>query len=615
MFENIKKVLIGRPLRSAEIHEQKFNVIRGLPILSSDAISSVAYAGEEILWVLVPVIGILAYKYMFYAAICIIVLLIILVFSYRQTIDNYPNGGGAYIVAKENLGVLPGLTAGGALLIDYTLTVAVSSSAGTAAITSALPSLLQHKVSITLALILIMTVGSLRGIRESSTIFSFPTYFFITTYVILIGYGLFKVYALGYSPHSTLDIGQTGRDITIFLFLRAFAAGCTALTGVEAVSNGIPNFAEPAQKQAKQVLLLLAIIIVVIFGGISYLATLYHAVPNLEKTVVSQIAAQVFGGNIMYYLIQISTAVILSMAANTSFSGFPLLLSVMAKDGFAPRQFYNRGQRLSFSNGIIFLATAAAILTIIFRGETHYLMPLYAVGVFISFTLSQSGMFVRWCKTRNKGWRHKAAINGIGAIITFITVIIIGITKFISGAWIVCILIPLIVMMMLRIKRHYIRVAHQLSMVDDKEMPEVDCGKVQHFIVPVSGLNKAVIKTLNYAKCLSDDIIAFHVSADEEETEKLKEKWRHYDIDVPLVIKQSPFRETVRPLIQYIESDEHPSEPDHIVTIVMPEFMVGAWWGSILHNQTALFIRSALLRHRHIAVITVPYIIKNKNYK
>lgn len=613
MFRHIRKLLIGKPLKSEQIHGEKFDVLRGLPILSSDAISSVAYAGEEMLWILVPVIGITAYKYMFYASVCIIVLLCILVFSYRQTIDNYPNGGGAYIVAKDNLGDMPGLIAGGSLLIDYVLTVAVSASAGTAAITSAVPSLLQHKVSITLLIILLMTIGNLRGIKESSTIFSLPAYFFIFTYLVLIGYGLYKFHVLGYIPQSNLGIKQAAGDITLFLFLRAFAGGCTALTGVEAVSNGIPNFKQPAQKHAKQVLLLLAVTIVVIFGGTTYLATIYHAVPNLEKTVVSQIAGQVFGNGIMFYTVQLSTAVILVMAANTSYSDFPLLLSVIAKDGYAPRQFYNRGQRLSFSNGILFLAISSSILTIIFRGETHYLIPLYAVGVFISFTLSQGGMFKKWISERKGAWVYKAFVNGLGAFVTLITVIIIGTTKFLSGAWIVFILIPTIISIMIKIKSHYKETALQLSMKEDTKMPMADCEKVQHFIVPVSGLNKGVIKALNYAKCLSEDIIAFHVSVDEHETERLRERWREYNIDIPLIIKQSPYREIVRPLIDYIESDEHPSGPDHIVTIIMPEFMVSAWWGSILHNQTALFIRNALLKHRHIAVITVPYLIKGKD--
>lgn len=615
MIKKLQKFLIGRPLKSEEIHGEKFNVLRGLPILASDAISSVAYAGEEILWVLVPIIGLMAYKYMFYAALCIITLLFILVFSYRQTIDNYPNGGGAYIVAKDNLGDLAGTVAGAALLVDYILTVAVSSSAGTAAITSAMPNLLVHKVSIALFLVVLMTIGNLRGIKEAASIFSLPTYFFIGTYLALIGYGLFKVHVLGYVPQPMVNINKAMGDITIFLFLRAFAAGCTALTGVEAVSNAIPNFMEPAQKNAKLVLLLMAIVVVVIFGGTSYLATLYHAVPSLSKTVISQIAGQVFGTGIMFYVVQVITAIILIMAANTSYSGFPLLLAVISRDGYAPKQFGSRGQRLGFSNGIIFLAIAASVITIIFRGETHYLLPLYAVGVFISFTLSQSGMFKKWIREKKKGWIHKALINGFGALITLVTVIIIGSTKFLEGAWVVCILIPAIVIIMYKIKNHYIQTAKVLSMVEDKEMPEVNCENVHHFIVPVAGLNKGVIKALNYSKCLSTDIIAFHVSTDEEETEKLKEKWRMYEINVPLVIKRSPYREVVKPLIDYIESDEHPSGPDHIVTIVMPEFMVSEWWGHILHNQTALFVRNALLKHRHIAVITVPYIIKSGSRK
>lgn len=611
MLNRFKKYLLGRPLKSEEIHGEKFNVLTGLPILSSDAISSVAYAGEEILWVLVPMIGILAYRYMFYATICIIILLLILVFSYQQTIDNYPNGGGAYIVAKDNLGTIAGLIAGASLSIDYILTVAVSASAGTAAITSALPFLLIHKISIALILIVFMTIGNLRGLKESSRLFSFPTYLFIISYIVLIFYGLFKIYVLGYVPHNVALIQNTGRDITLFLFLRAFAAGCTALTGVEAISNGIPNFREPARKNAKRVMIVLAFVIIIIFGGTSYLATIYHAVPNLDKTVVSQITQQVFGTGIMYYIVQVTTAVILVMAANTAFSDLPLLLSVIAKDGYAPRQFYNRGQRLSYSNGIILLSIVAGVLIIIFRGETHYLLPLYAVGVFISFTLSQTGMFIKWIREKKKGWVHKSTINGIGAVVTFITVIIIAITKFLEGAWVVCILIPTFVNIMLRIKNHYIHTAYQLSMVTE-ELPKADCDKVKHFIVPVSGLNKGVIKALNYAECLSNNIIAFHVSTDEEETRKLQEKWIKYGIEIPLVIKKSPYRDIVDPLIEYLNSETYISSKDHIVTIVMPQFVTSKWWLNALHNQNALFIKNALLKYKYIVVITVPYIIKDE---
>ncbi|WP_234117465.1 APC family permease [Clostridium hydrogenum] len=606
MFNRLKGFLIGKPLKSEEIHGQKFGVISGLPTLASDAISSVAYAGEEILWVLVPIIGLLSYKYMFYVSVAIIILLALLVFSYRQTIDSYPNGGGAYIVAKDNLGTIPGLAAGGALIIDYILTVAVSASAGTAAITSAISSLLPHKVTITIILILIMAVGNLRGISESAKIFSIPTYLFIFSVLFLIIYGIIKVKIFGYTPQNFQTTLKASGDITAMLMLRAFAGGCTALTGVEAVSNGIPNFAKPAQKNAKTVLFLLSALVAIIFGGMAYLITLYNAVPNLQKTVISQVAFQVFGNGFMFYLIQFATTLILIMAVNTSFSDMPLLLSVIAKDGYAPRQFTKRGDRLSYSNGIILLSASASLLTIIFQGETHYLLPLYAVGVFISFTLSQVGMVVRWVKIRESGWFHKACINGLGAVMTFITVIIIGYTKFIHGAWIVCLIIPITVAGMLKIKKHYNETANQLSM-ENVDFPKCDAEKARHFIVPIAGLNKSVIKTINYARCLSNDIVAFHVSFDEGETEKLKEKWEAYKIDVPLVIRESPYRNIEEPLMEYIHSVEHPSDKDDVVTVVMPQFVVKKWWGNILHNQTALFLKNVLLQDDKVTIITVPY--------
>lgn len=608
MLNRLKEFLIGKPLKSEEIHGQKLGIISGLPILSSDAISSVAYAGEEILWVLVPIIGILSYKYMFYVSVAIIALLALLVFSYRQTIDSYPNGGGAYIVAKDNLGTIPGLTAGAALVIDYILTVAVSASAGTAAITSAISSLLPHKVTITIILIVIMAVGNLRGISESAKIFSIPAYLFIFSILSLIIYGIIKIKIFGYTPQGFQTTLKASGDITTLLLLRAFAAGCTALTGVEAVSNGIPNFAEPAQKNAKIVLFLLSGLVAIVFGGMSYLTTLYNASPNLQKTVISQITFQVFGNGFMFYLIQFATTLILIMAANTAFSGMPLLLSVIARDGYAPRQFTKRGDRLSYSNGIIVLCVMAALLTIMFHGETHYLLPLYAVGVFISFTLSQIGMVVKWVRTRESGWFHKVCINGLGALMTFITVIIIGYTKFVHGAWIVCVIVPITVVLMLKIKKHYNETAEHLSL-ENMDFPKCDAEKARHFIVPIAGLNKSVIKTINYARCLSDDIVAFHVSVDEEETEKLRKKWEAYKIDVPLVIKQSPYRDIEGPLMEYIRSSEHPSHKDDVITVVMPQFIVKKWWGNILHNQTALFLKNALLQNDNITVITVPYII------
>jgi amino acid transporter len=618
MFDKLRKFLIGKPLKSEEIHGEKFNVPFGLSILSSDAISSVAYASEEILWVLVPIIGFAAYQLMFYDALGIIGLLLILVFSYRQTITSYPSGGGAYIVAKDNLGVIPGLVAGASLSVDYILTVAVSVSAGTAAITSAFPSLLSHRISIALFFVALLMVGNLRGVRESARIFAFPPYLFIFAMLSMIVYGIYKVRVLGYVPEVPSNLPQQVSDVTVFLFLRAFAAGCTALTGVEAVSNGIPNFKEPAAKNAIKVLFLLAAIIFIMFGGISYLATIYHTVPSIDKTVVSEIAVQVFGTGFMYYFVQAATAIILVLAANTAFSGFPLLLAIIAKDGYTPRQMKQRGQRLSFSNGIIFLSAAAALLIIIFRGETHYLIPLYAVGVFISFTLSQSGMVVKWFKQKqsDKKWFLKASVNGFGAIITFVTVIIIGVTKFLTGAWIVLVLIPVLVYLMIRVKDHYQNVTKGLKL-EPGRVPDLILSKhaARHFIVLVESLNQAVFKAIDYAKCLSDDIVAFHVSIDEEETEKLKKRWEEYNIGIPLVIKDSPYRELIKPLLDYIESDEHSSKWGEMITIVMPQFVVEKVWENALHNQTSMLIRTRLLNHNvegyaNITVISVPYLIE-----
>lgn len=609
MFLKLKRLIIGKSLKTEEQGSEKFNVLWGLPVLSSDAISSVAYAGEEILWVLVPILGLMAYSQMFYVALAIIFLLFLLVFSYRQTIDNYPNGGGSYIVASDNLGRMPGLVAGASLSIDYILTVAVSTSAGTAAITSAFPELLDQKVLISLIFILILTLGNLRGIRESSRMFGIPTYLFILSAIILIITGIVKVYILGYSPQTLSQIPQVTGDATIFLILRAFASGCTALTGVEAVSNGIPNFKEPSQKHAKTVLILLALVVLIIFGGTSFLATLYHAVPNPDMTVVAQIATQVFGANnFMFYILQATTAIILIMASNTSFSDFPLLLSLVAKDGYAPRQFCKRGDRLSFSNGIGLLAIASSALIIIFKGDTHLLLPLYAIGVFTSFTLSQSGMFIKWIREKTPGWRHKAFINGLGAIVTLITVIVIGITKFLLGAWIVFILIPILILTMLKVKSHYTEIAQQLSLSTDELPGDVE---VKHVIVPLDNLNKASLKAINYAKCLSDDVIAFHTSISDEDSERLRSKWKTYNLQVPLVIKTSPYRDIVKPLLSFIKSEEHASRPGDLITIVMPQFVVKEGWQNILHNQTALFIRRRLMKDRNIAVVTVPYVLKH----
>ena len=616
MFNKIKKLLIGKALKNEDLQDEQLNVFWGLPILASDAISSVAYAGEEILLVFVAVIGILSYQYLFYTALAISMLLLLLVFSYRQTIDNYPSGGGAYIVAKDNIGVTAGLFAGAALIVDYILTVAVSASAGTAALISMMPFIIDFRVEITVFLIIIMTVGNLRGVKESSRIFGVPTYLFLVSMFAMIIIGIVKVAILHQIPSTIpgfVGIHEASGSITIFLLLRGFAAGCTALTGVEAVSNSIPNFKEPAQKNAKRVLALLAILVLLIFGGTSYLTTMYHADPNNHQmTVLSQIAWSVFNGGIMFYIIQITTAVILTMAANTSFSGLPLLLSLIAKDGYAPRQFAKRGERLGYSNGILLLSAAAIILVMRYGALPTKLLPLYAIGVFISFTLSQSGMFMRWISTRKKGWIHKAVINGTGAVVTFITVIVIAVTKFAGGAWMVIILLPFLVWLMKQSKDHYDGFARQLKLTPENVDEETEAIDVQkHVVVLVSSLNKASLKAISYARdlCEGRNIVAFHVSLSVEESKKIKDKWIECGLDIPLIIKYSPYRELINPLISYIESEEHKSSQGDMITVVMPQFVVSTWWHSIYHNQTANAIRKRLLKDRHVAVVTVPFVL------
>ncbi len=612
MANKIKEAIIGKPLRNEELGGEKLNVFWGLPIMASDAISSVAYAVEEILWVLVLVIGILAYQYMFYAAIAIVVLLIILVISYRQTIDNYPHGGGSYTVAKENIGETPGLIASSSLIIGYILTVAVSTSAGTAAITSAIPELLPYNVWITIFLIALMTIGNLRGVKESARIFAFPTYIFIFAMLVMIVVGIVKVLFLGYTPDASHVVPKAVNDITLFLFVRAFAAGCAGLTGVEAVSNAIPNFADPSQKNAKRVLFLLALFVLLIFGGTSYLATLYHAVPNYNTTVLSQIAGQVFGNGFMFYVIQIATAVILVMAANTSYAGLPMLLSLVSKDGYVPRQFRNRGGRLGYSNGIIALSIAAGLLVIIYKGQTHSLVPLYAIGVFISFTLSQLGMLFKWIRSKEKGRLHKAIINGIGVVMTVVTVLMIGYSKMLEGAWISILLMVLIVFLMKITRSHYVNIARQLNLEPEEVQHETDLIDVQkHMIVIVESLNKASLKAINYARRLSEDknVVAFNVSTDVENSKHIKKKWKECNMSIPLIVKYSPYREVIEPLIKYIESEEHASSKGDMITVVIPHFVVKKTWMNVYHRQTTMAIRQRLSHDRHIAIITVPFVL------
>jgi len=611
LLKKIKRILIGKPLPNEAEQSEKYGVLWGLPILSSDAISSVAYAGQEILFVLLPVIGFLAFREISVVTFAIIVLMFILMLSYRQTIENYPNGGGAFIVAKDNLGVFAGIVAGAALSVDYILTVAVSISSGVDQIVTALEFLKPYKVVLCLLLVLFLMIGNLRGIRESSRIFGVPAYTFMFSIIALIIAGYIKL-KTGFIPPEPRTNFPTTQPVTLVLLLKAFASGCTALTGIEAVSNAVPNFKEPSTKHAKTVLLLLSLIIFVLFGGTTILATHYHIVPS-QGALLVLMAQEVFGKNFMYCLVAATTFIILVFAANTAFSGFPMLVAVMAKEEFVPRQLRLKGDKLSYSNGIIILALVSALLIVIFKGNVTALIGLYAVGVFISFTLSQSGMFVRWLRNKGNKWYIKAFVNGFGAITTFIVVIIISITKFKEGAWIVVLLIPLLVYTMVKVKLHYIAVADQLRITpQDKDLLDVEHNVYKNrVIVPIESLNKASIRALRFARTISDNVIAFNVSINEEQAQKLQERYKLLNCNIPLVIRYSPYRKILEPLMEYIKSEEYNYQKGDMITIIIPKFTVQRWWHKILHNQTWLFIEKELLKHKHIVVSVMPLQLKD----
>ncbi|WP_123052812.1 APC family permease [Clostridium sp. JN-1] len=614
MLKKFLDVLLGEPLSNEQGSHEKYNIPFGLAIMASDAISSVAYAAQEILFVLI-VLGSAAYKWLTWTSFMIIGLLIILTISYIQIIRAYPQGGGAYKVARENLGDKPGLIASAGLIIDYILTVAVSASAGADAIASAFSSLMQYKVIFVLIIITVLTILNLRGISESSRIFAVPTYIFIFSMIFMIVYGLFKYFILNIHPQPMYAVPKVVGDLSIFLILRAFSSGCSALTGLESVSNSVPNFKEPSQRNAKIVMILLAALILFIFGGTSVLAIFYTAIPITNgPTVVSQIASAIFSNGIMYYVIQFSTAVILLMACNTAYTGFPMLMYVIGKDGFAPRQFTIRGKRLSFSFGIVSLSFIACILVIIFGADTHRLIPLYAVGVFTSFTLGQFGMVSHWRKEHSKGWMKRAIINGLGAVISLMATVIILVEKFSQGAYIVVILIPIIILIQLKIKAHYNKVAEGLS-ISRLNLKKINFRiKYNHIVVvPIASLTRATIGALQYAQSVSENVIALNISTDKEEMEKLKRRWNELDTDILLVTRYSPYRTVVTPLLRSIELIAKAAGEDEKVTVVVPQFVTHERFGEILHNHTSFFIRESLLRNDNIIVSTFPYHLSDED--
>jgi amino acid transporter len=601
-ISTLKKVFVGRPLATAQARHERLSKSSALAIFSSDALSSVAYATEEILLVLV-LAGSAALAYSIPIGIAIAVLIAIVVSSYRQTILAYPQGGGAYIVAKDNLGTLPALVAGGALLIDYVLTVAVSAAAGVAALTSAFPTLYRFRVLICVAAVAAIATANLRGIRESGKLFAVPTYLFVASCAGMLVYGFIQwIVGLERPAPPPLPEGDTLQNITLFLVLRAFASGCAALTGVEAVSDGVPAFKPPEARNARIVLAWLGVILVTLFMGITFLAHHYGVGPRPEETVVSQLARRIFGGGLLYYEIQAVTVLILVLAANTSFADFPRLSYFLARDGFIPRQFGNRGDRLVFSNGILILGGTAAVLLVIFGGETHLLIPLYAVGVFVSFTVSQASMVRRWLVRKEPGWWWRWWLNAIGAATTGLVMVVIAGTKFTHGAWLVVLLIPILVMAFMMVHRHYQEVAGQLSLDGYGGPPPL-----QHTVLVLVGdLHRGVVQALQYARTLSPSAKAVYVELDPERTQRLEEKWGKWGCGMPLVVLTSPYRSLLTPFLDYLEHLLARGE-NHVVTIIIPEFIPARWWQHLLHNQTALMIKGALLFRRNVIVTDVPY--------
>jgi amino acid transporter len=602
----LKRMLLGAPIPLAQARHERLSKRVALAVFASDPLSSVAYATEEILLVLM-LAGTAALSYSLPIAAGIAALLAIVVISYRQTVAAYPQGGGAYIVAKDNLGRLPALTAAAALLTDYVLTVSVSAAAGIAAVTSAVPALHPYRVILCVGSIAIITVGNLRGVRESGKLFAAPTYFFVVSILGLVGYGLFAALFdwLPEAPYQQHAPGLEG--ITLFLLLRSYAAGCTALTGVEAVSNGVPALKPPEGRNAQIVMTWLGVISITMFLGITYLAYDFGIVPGGDETVVSKIARRVFGTGVLYYEVQAATMLILLLAANTSYADFPRLSSILARDRFVPRQFANQGDRLVFSNGILILSGFAILLIVVFGGETHALLPLYAIGVFISFTLSQSGMVRRWLRLREAGWQWRVWVNGVGAVVTFVVLLTLAVTKFEEGAWIVVLIVPVLVAVFRVMHRHYEEVAAELSLDNFDTPPEF-----QHTVLVLVGdVHRGVVRAVQYARTLAPTaaVRAVYVETDPALTARLEEKWAHWGLAVPLVVLASPYRSLLRPLLDFIDKI-HARGDDQMVTVVLPEFLPRKWWQHILHNQTALLVKGALLFRKNTVVADVPYHLK-----
>ena len=622
----LRSWFIGRPLSTADAPHQTIGKVVGLAVFASDALSSTAYASQEILAILIAAGTTTALQNVFPISIAIVILLAIVAVSYEQTIHAYPGGGGAYIVARDNLGELPAQTAGAALLTDYILTVAVSVAAGVAQIVSAYPFLFPYRVLISVIAILFITLINLRGVKESGTAFAIPTYFFIIMMFLTVGIGMVRQLSGGLGvvldpPH--IELAGPLAVITPFLLLHAFSSGTAALTGIEAISNGITAFKEPRSRNAGVTLIWMAVILSTLFLSISYLGGHIGAIPSEEETVISQLARTVFNGRGLLYLMSIgATTIILIMAANTAFADFPRLGALHASDGFLPRQLTYRGSRLVFSRGIVSLALISSLLIILFQASVTRLIPLYAIGVFLSFTLSQAGMARRWWKAGHlasgqeivepgstlryeTGWQFKMVINGFGATCTAIVMVVFAATKFLDGAWIILILIPILVSIFFAIHHHYRSLARKLSLDNFGVIPP---HTMRHrVIMPVSGVHQGTLAALRYARMLSDDVTAVHVTIEPAESEKVRQKWETWGEGVRMVVLESPYRLFLEPLLAYIADIARQRQPGETITIVVPEFISNSRLTATLHTNTANLLRDQLKNQHGIVITNVPY--------
>jgi amino acid transporter len=607
-----KRILIGKPLPTVSAERERLTKVKALALLSSDAISSVAYATEAILFNLAAA-GSAHLGLTLPISMVIIALLAIVAISYRQTIPAYPNGGGSYIVAKENLGTVAGLVAAAALLIDYVLNVSVSIAAGVLNLASLFPILSPYIIALDVALVVLITLINLRGVRESGSILAFPTYFFVVTALLLIIVGVIKAFVVGHQPliGQFAPLPQT-ESLTLFLLLRAFATGCSAMTGVEAISNGIPVFQKPQTRNAATTLTWMAVILGTLFFGITVLAMTFHVEANAagHPTVIAQIAAQVFTGRLgfLFPVFQMATLGILILSAETSYSDFPRLTSLLARDKFLPDLFTLRGDRLAFTTGILVLALLASLLLVVFKGSTDALINLFAVGVFMSFTLSQAGMVRHWWRLHGPHWQRSMVINGLGACTTLLVALIISFSKFLEGAWVVVLLIPLLVVMFLAIQKHYTRFERERTTYTPMRPEDIH----HRLVVPIEVFDDVAIESLAYARSISSQVTAVHVAMDENETTQMEKRWEQWQQenltqqeDTHLLIIESPYRTLVPPLLAYIDT-VHERHPDVTLSVLLPDYVITHWWEYLLHNQTIIRLKAALRSRPGIVVIDMP---------